>query len=462
MRTEKQMNRIRFLIIPITIVLIFATFYFCVTIYFLKHYYPRTMIAGIDCSYMTVQNVEKAFFKSEQEYELTITARDGITETISAGTVSMKYSIQEELATIQDGQNPFLWFYEIFKSHDYTLLSVVEYDEKEISEQVRGLSILSQDNMREPQNAYISDYLPDQKGYMVIEEDCGTVLLPETEELIVEAFLQKDAALNLEEQGLYRLPGISSENSRLNRLVEQMNRYTRANITYEFGDEKVILDGDTIHKWIYVRGGYVYLDKKAVMEYVRVLAKEHDTYYNKKEFITSEGEVKYLNSGYGWLMDVEAETEALLADLKEGKSVSREPVYLRRGEDFGKNNIAHSYVEIDLGQQHLYLYIERELVLETDFVSGCVVNGNATPEGIYDLDYKTKNVILRGPTWESYVYYWMPFNGAIGMHDATWRNHFGGEIYIHSGSHGCINLPYESAKELYHYVYAGIPVVCYY
>ena len=55
----------------------------------------------------------------------------------------------------------------------------------------------------------------------------------------------------------------------------------------------------------------------------------------------------------------------------------------------------------------------------------------------------------------------MPYNGGVGMHDATWRNKFGGEIYKTSGSHGCINLPLSIAKELYEEVETGFPVVSY-
>ena len=55
----------------------------------------------------------------------------------------------------------------------------------------------------------------------------------------------------------------------------------------------------------------------------------------------------------------------------------------------------------------------------------------------------------------------MPFNGGIGLHDATWRGSFGGEIYRNSGSHGCINMPYEKAKELYEKVDAGTVVHVY-
>jgi erfK/ybiS/ycfS/ynhG family protein len=57
------------------------------------------------------------------------------------------------------------------------------------------------------------------------------------------------------------------------------------------------------------------------------------------------------------------------------------------------------------------------------------------------------------------VSYWMPFNGNIGLHDATWRSKFGGNIYVKNGSHGCINLPKNKAAELFAKIQKGCPVV---
>ena len=56
----------------------------------------------------------------------------------------------------------------------------------------------------------------------------------------------------------------------------------------------------------------------------------------------------------------------------------------------------------------------------------------------------------------------MPFNGNVGMHDATWRNKFGSNFYKYSGSHGCINLPFYVAENIYGYIEKGTPVICYY
>jgi hypothetical protein len=55
----------------------------------------------------------------------------------------------------------------------------------------------------------------------------------------------------------------------------------------------------------------------------------------------------------------------------------------------------------------------------------------------------------------------MPFNGGIGIHDATWQPRFGYDRYLRNGSHGCINVSLESAATIFGYVEAGFPVIVY-
>ena len=73
-----------------------------------------------------------------------------------------------------------------------------------------------------------------------------------------------------------------------------------------------------------------------------------------------------------------------------------------------------------------------------------------------------RNRILRGANYASFVNYWMPVKGNIGIHDANWRREFGGEIYKKDGSHGCINTPYKNMKVIYENVEVGVPVVMFY
>ena len=126
------------------------------------------------------------------------------------------------------------------------------------------------------------------------------------------------------------------------------------------------------------------------------------------------------------------------------------------------DSIGDSYVEIDLTNQHGWVYENGQMVFDTDMVSGNVGANVGTPQGTYRITYKEKNATLKGENYETPVSYWMPFNGNIGMHDAIWRSEFGGDIYLTNGSHGCINLPPDSAASIFNHIKAGTPVVCYF
>ena len=109
----------------------------------------------------------------------------------------------------------------------------------------------------------------------------------------------------------------------------------------------------------------------------------------------------------------------------------------------------------------MYLVQDGKTIMDSDVVTGNVNLRRGTPTGIYSVDYKQSPSVLRGEDYESKVTYWMPFNGGVGFHDATWRGVFGGQIYIGGGSHGCVNMPFIKAQELYGYVKEGMPVIVY-
>jgi hypothetical protein len=123
--------------------------------------------------------------------------------------------------------------------------------------------------------------------------------------------------------------------------------------------------------------------------------------------------------------------------------------------------LQRSFVLIDIDNQFVALYIEGD-----HFVSGKTVTGNTstgcdTPRGLYYLLGRDEDTDLVGPDWSAHVKYWMPFaiNGKIGMHDASWRTEFGGDIYKTAGSHGCVNLPEKLAETIFENIYVGFPIV---
>lgn len=199
------------------------------------------------------------------------------------------------------------------------------------------------------------------------------------------------------------------------------------------------------------------------MEYVESLAATYDTVGNSREFVTSMGSTVTVQGGnYGWQIDVDAETAALLEILASGESVAREPVYLSAAYKHGGNEIGDTYVEISIENQHMWYYEDGQLLVETDIVTGNPYQGNSTPVGSYKVLNKHTSIILKGEDYESFVNYWIGFKGtAYGLHDASWRSYYGGTIYLGNGSHGCVNTPYTNVQAIYNEVEIGTPVLIY-
>lgn len=116
-------------------------------------------------------------------------------------------------------------------------------------------------------------------------------------------------------------------------------------------------------------------------------------------------------------------------------------------------------IDIYISQQKLYYYEYGQVVLSSDVVTGI---NNGTPRGHYSVVSKARNATLKGADYESFVNYWIGFIGSsYGMHDASWRSSFGGQIYKTNGSHGCVNMPYYKVQALYNMVSIGTPVNVY-
>ena len=120
----------------------------------------------------------------------------------------------------------------------------------------------------------------------------------------------------------------------------------------------------------------------------------------------------------------------------------------------------NAYIDISISNQALYYYEYGELVLYSDVVTGI---NDGTPVGNFRVVNKARNATLKGEDYESFVSYWIAFyGGTYGMHDASWRSYFGGNIYQYAGSHGCVNMPYYKVHALYNMVEIGTPVYIHY
>ncbi|NLL80338.1 MAG: L,D-transpeptidase family protein [Clostridiales bacterium] len=440
-----------------------AVLYLGGVLFFQNHFFPNTLISGENYGWKSVSQTEEDIRKKTEDYELAIHGRDGIVDHIRGTEIEMVPVFDGRLDEIQEEQNGFSWVSALWKPRSYDVPRLVNYDRVLLHKKLSQLAVFQAENRRLPEDAYIGEYDEKTNSYSIVPEKLGSDIQREAAEQAIEESLSTlQEKIDLETADCFTKPTVTSDTAWINRVANTLNRYVSSKIIYDWNGQEEIIDGSQIHNWLSVENKNVVIDKEKVRGYVNELAKRNDTFGKKREFVTTEGETVILSSGsYGWWSNRSEETEELIKLIRKGETVEREPVYHNRGYVKGLDDIGDSYVEIDLGKQHLYLYIKGKLILESDFVSGNVSRGFATPAGVFGLTYKERNATLRGANYATPVDYWMPFNGNIGMHDAGWRKSFGGNIYKTNGSHGCINLPKDIAAQIYEKVEQGFPVVCY-
>lgn len=461
---KSRVREVRVAIIKLTASVVLGILliaYISGVVYYSSHYLEGTVINGIDVSKMTVEELEHTI----ASYALTIKERgiednDVYVEGINGTDIDMQIVSDSGISDILKAQNQFLWFKK--GNHTYTKEMLIDYDEEKLQEAILQLKGFNKKHANKPTDATVSEY-KEGKGYSIIKEKQGNFLdKNKTKEAVTNAVCNLETEINLEEADCYLKPSVYAEDEELKDLISDINTYTGVEITYTFGENVETVNGSMIAEWIVIDNFKADLDSELVAEYVATLRKKYDTIFRDRTFTTSYGKTVTVKGGdYGWWMNYVKEAEELTQMIKGGMSGERKPVYYQEAAQYGANDYGDTYVEINLTAQHLFLYKDGTKILETDFVSGNTSAKMGTPVGTYGITYKERYSVLVGETYESTVSYWMPFNGDIGMHDAIWKTQFGKDFYKKDGSHGCINLPYLTAKKIYQEIEKGTPVICY-
>ncbi len=449
--------------------------YGAVTYYYADRFFEGTYINGIDCSNKTAYEVEQAIASTVEAYSIEVTSRNQDPQTISGSQIGYQYMSDGEVLNLLKQQKPYEWVRGFMETRSYNTQENVTFDKTLLQNEVKALNCAQPENQVEPENAYVA---MNGDEFTIVPETEGSKLK------VKEAYKALDAAISGSQTSIdlgstpdvYAVAAVTSEDSTLQATRDAYNNYTKASITYTFGDQTVILDGSTLKNWLqFDEKGQLVQDDASftqhVKDFVAQLASEHNTVGTTRSFNTTSGRtVSVYGSAYGWKIDQDAEAAQLTEEIRTGTQTTREPVYSMRANAYGYNDIGSTYIEVDLSSQHMYYYQGGSIIFDSDIVSGDIrYDDRATPPGIFTLYYKKSPDVLRGAKkpdgtyeYETSVTYWMPFNGGIGFHDATWQAYFGGDRYTYAGSHGCINMPLDAAATLYSIIDTNVPIVCFY
>lgn len=473
-RKSGKRNLLIFGIAAALVLVLLGGFYGYRTFYFTNHFFEGTVINGMDCGGMTAAQVEDQIRENAADYTLDIHFRNG-DQQIVGSSIDYQYQSSGSVQALLKEQNAFAWLTENSRNRKHEVSVQMQYDETTLDEQVSQFQQMQEDQMEAPADAKV-EFLDGK--FVAAEATQGTQLdVAKAKEAIAQAVAQGAQELEMESAGVYLEPAVSSDDTNLEEQAAQLNELVSASVTYQLPDGQTkVLDGTTLKDWLTVdeNGNYSKNEEiwnQKLNEYVAGLAEEVDTYGKEQTFPATgiDGGVKVTQSNYGWKIDQEQEAAQLAQDIADHLTTTREPVYSSREFASDNNGFGNTYVEIDVSRQHVWFYKDGSRIVDSECVTGKMVKSRYTPAGIFTLVSKTSPKTLRGPKqadgsyeWESDVTFWMPFNGGIGLHDATWRSSFGGNIYKNSGSHGCVNLPYSVAKTIYNNIEVGTPIIVYY
>lgn len=443
--------------------------YLAVSLYFNYHFYPYQKINGVDVSGKTPEQVEAYMEEQVKGYKLKLIRNDGKTEEIVGKDISAKYVPDDDVKNIMKKQNALLWITSLWNHKNIEAPVGVHYDENKLKKQIEGLDLMVEENMTESVSAH-PEFQDTQ--FEIVDAVYGTrVDVEDFNKNVREAINGFASELDLEKTGCYVDPKFNKDDEEVVAARDAMNSYLGAKITYNFDPYTEVVDSSVISQWIAVNEEMeVTFNQEAVKAFIQTLAEKYDTYGKSHSFTTGTGAtVEVVAKGYGWRINRDEEYKQLTDEISKGEQVEREPVYLNRAISHEGNDFGTTYAEVDLTGQQIFFFKDGQQILNSPCVTGNTAEGHGTPDGIYTLAYKTTDTVLRGKKmpdgtyeYESPVSFWMPFNGGIGFHDASWRNNFGGTIYQNNGSHGCVNLPYDAASTLYNNISAGTPVICHY
>lgn len=461
-------------LISICFLLVILIGYLTGVLYYQDKFLSGTIINGHDVSNMTGNESNQVIEKNIKNQSLTLTFNDGQNEVLQSSQLGISFQKDNSIQKVMDQQNKWGWIFAFFSKDQKSVDDVVSVDDEGLNEGIASLQHAKQENQVAPTDAYIQY---ENGQFSIVKETYGSQFdMTKLVKGIKVALGSGQNKINVDKIDGYVKPSVKEDDQDLKNKLEAANQYCQSSISYKSYKGKVLtLDGSTMIEWLSQNeDGTYYKDdvvfKEKVENFVSQVSSQFNTYGEKRTFTGADGLSHSVSGGtYGVRVSQSEEVESLISLINEKKTVSdRTPCSTGKITD-ENGGLGNTFIEINITKQHLWYHKNGNVVMETDIVSGTETKSDRyTPSGTYYIYAKQKNRILRGQKkadgtyeYETPVSYWMPFNKGIGLHDASWRKTFGGQIYMTSGSHGCINLPSSFAANLYGQVTVNTPVVVY-
>ena len=436
--------------------------YFAGKLYFTSHFVPGTKVGGLDASWLTTEQLAEKAEEARASYTDHVSG-DGIDLTLSADDLGLTIDGTAWAEDARSQIDPANWFSDAFAHQSITPSTGSSVDDAKVLENVSAAVAPFNETATDPTDAILTyneetntfDVTPDVLGTKVSADTIAASVSEDAKNLVTETTLGNKELLRA---------GLSTDSEAFNAAVQKANDILALSYTLTLDGKELPIDpvdGKITHNWISVVNG----DNGP-----EVKIDEHNSWQwcfdNLNAVVNGENETRV------W------EVESTQNGMTEVATVTMET----RPEESEGAHERGRHIDINLSTQYARLYDENGNVLWRSYiVSGDVGWGNNTPTGEFEITKMSQQEMMTGLNngwtaeeaaedpengyYHSLANYWMAFIGdSVALHDATWRwdSEFGGETYLWNGSHGCVNLPYDKAEELYGLTEVGDVVITHY
>lgn len=487
----------------------FAGIYVLLARYYTDGFPCFTWINGVYCTGKSVEELNNELVAQYEYHDFKINGANGEVLVITPEDVDLKVDYTRSLNEFLDNSNPYAWGVNVFRNLVVTYEPEITFDRSRLFDKVSKWEIFE-----EKDRPIVTIVKND--GYELINEK---QMVPDKETILDAVNIAFDSGkteLDLaEKEGCYKELPLSEKDEQLIKIFDKLDAVQNCGITYSVMGMDIPADKKTVSGWIltdkdlyaaeeeeiskkspgsglFIAGGREIADleeegvfneegflfdtegnpivsERKMYEFLQNLADTYDTSWCLDNYRNGTGNqivIRDNSKGNGALFEIDDEFDylkaAFLGNTKE-KPVKRELALVNGIVTYdASEKLGNTYIEVNMGKQELYYYVDGVLSMEMPVVTGNVNRGRGTPTGIYNVYNKRYHTYLRGVDYVSYVNYWLGVNKGVGIHDANWRSKFGEEIYKRDGSHGCINCPEAQVGQLWEVVEVGTPVVLYY
>lgn len=428
-------------------------------VYYNNRFLPSTVINGEDCSGKTVEEVSQIMEEKVNDYHLTIVYNDIIVDELYGRDINLSFGDMDVvLDDICDHQKKISWIKGlVFDSEPISTSKGLYYDADILNQFINSSLVLSMTSTIKSENAGL-EYVDGE--YQIKPAVYG-------DEINKTAFINKligsvnslNTSVDINRDECFIMPELTEDNKALIKSCKEANKLIQNKIELNVTDDLFELPVDLKKDWLAVDStGELIFNSDAFSRYMDRLDKSYSYSDDEREFKTYHGDTVTVKGGD---FNTAVNRTKLTGDMSLAMLNQRDSRVVVDFISYENSEIGNSYIEVDLSNQMLWMFINGEQVVAAPVITGKDDGEHNTPEGVYRLKSKTQNTTVTENGESKEVAYYIGVNGDVGICDASWKNLFGGSVYKNDGSDGSVYVLEDSAKDIYENCYENMPVIMY-